>query len=181
MSGKPETRFYSAVHKLLPSTLHREKMHNVYRGGTADVWYSGNADDLWVEYKWLPKVPKKALIRLDKLLSPVQLLWLRGRYEEGRNVVVILGTPEGAWIFENRNWESPLDPQIFRRMSMSRQFVSDYIRRRTCLNEHALAVPRNDGKFPRVSSAVHDADDVSVSAHSHETQGTEQAIGFTPT
>jgi hypothetical protein len=132
MSG-PETRYYTAVHKLLPRTLHREKMANPYRGGTADVWYSGNADDLWCEYKWLATIPKKAPICLDKLLSPLQQQWLLGRHEEGRNVVAILGTPLGAWIFPGASWKEPLNPDNIRHQGQSKQNVADYIKKRTCL------------------------------------------------
>lgn len=133
MSTKPETRYYTAVHKLLPKNLYREKMHNPYRGGTPDVWYSGTADDLWVEYKYIAKVPKLAPISMDKLLSPLQLEWLRRRYEEGRNVVVILGSPDGAWVFERLQWEGVLLPDDLRSNGRSKQEVADYIRRRVMM------------------------------------------------
>ena len=59
MAAKPETTFYTSVHRHLPSTdlLHREKMSNPYRGGTFDHWYSGKKADLWIEWKFvvLPK------------------------------------------------------------------------------------------------------------------------------
>ena len=133
--SKPETRFYTGVHKCLPPLreLHREKMHNIYRGGTADVWYSGNLDDLWVEYKWLAKLPKKAPVCLDRELSPLQQQWLEGRHAEGRNIVVILGTPEGAWVCEGLAWKTPLDSNAIRTRALTKQNVADYIKKRTCL------------------------------------------------
>jgi len=156
--SKPETRFYSAVHKLLPSNLHREKMHNPYRGGTADVWYSGNLDDLWVEYKWLAILPKKAPVRLEKELSPLQQQWLTGRHKEGRNIVVILGTPEGAWGFEGMSWKEPLNPDIIRTNGLTKRTVADYIKKRTCLND-ALANPRYAGKQFDLPFTTNDDDD----------------------
>jgi hypothetical protein len=129
--SKPETRFYTAVHKRLPREVHREKMHNIYRGGTPDVWYSGPKADLWVEYKWLAALPKKAPVRAEKLLCPRQIQWLDGRYEEGRNIVVILGTPEGAWVYEDLAWLEPLLPSIVRERGLTKQNVADYIYRRT--------------------------------------------------
>ena len=131
--SKPETRYYTAVHKLLPRTVHREKMHNPYRGGTADVWYSGNLDDLWVEYKYIAKLPKTAPICLDRLLSPLQQQWLAGRHEEGRNIVVILGTPERAWVFEGMSWKEPLSPDVIRTHGLTKQSVAEYIKKRTQL------------------------------------------------
>ena len=158
--SKPETRFYTAVHKLLPPlrNLHREKMHNLYRGGTADVWYSGNADDLWVEYKWLAKLPRTTPVRLDKLLSPLQQQWLMGRHGEGRNVVVILGTPAGAWVFEGVSWKEPLDPDIIRTNGLSKLNVADYIKKRTCLDAE-MANPRYTGEQFDLSFIADDDDD----------------------
>jgi hypothetical protein len=156
--SKPETRYYSAVHKLLPSRLHREKMHNPYRGGTADVWYSGNADDLWVEYKWLAKLPVRAPICLERLLSPLQQQWLSGRYEEGRNVVVILATPTGAWVFEGAAWKLPLDPAAIRTGGLTKRKVAEYITKRTCLDDE-MANPRYAGEQSDLSAFADDNDD----------------------
>lgn len=134
MSTMPETRFYTAIHKLLPKNLHREKMHNPYRGGTADVWYSGTADDLWVEYKYVSKVPVKAPINIWKELSALQLQWLRGRYEEGRNVVVILGTPVGAWVYTALSWETQgVTRETLAEAGFTKQAVATYIEGRTMI------------------------------------------------
>ena len=80
-------------------------MYNPLRRGTPDVWYSGNKGDLWVEYKWLPKLPK--LIRTRDLLSPLQLMWIEARHDEGRTVWVIVGSPEGNLIVK-----SPYDVEL---------------------------------------------------------------------
>jgi len=130
----------------------------MYRGGTADVWYSGNLDDLWVEYKWLAKLPIRVPVRLYKELSPLQLRWLRGRYEEGRNVVVILGTPEGAWIAENLAWEEDFDPTIIRDWKLTKQSVADYIKKRTQLDD-VLAISRYAGDQSDLSASLDDNDD----------------------
>lgn len=134
MSAKPETTFYTAVHRLLPEKLHREKMHNPYRGGTPDVWYSGNADDLWVEYKYVKAVPKKAPILISKELSALQLKWLNDRAKEGRNVAVILGTPLGAVVYEHRSWETrAVTADEIRSDGLTKQQVANYITGRTML------------------------------------------------
>lgn len=57
MSKKPETTFIASVHKHLPKELHREKMNNPYSSGTPDVYYSGMKADLWIEYKFIPRIP----------------------------------------------------------------------------------------------------------------------------
>jgi hypothetical protein len=120
MASKPETVFYTAINKLLPRELHKEKMNNPYRGGTADFWYSGRLGDIWVEYKWLPKVPKSAF---EADLSELQLKWLRERHDEGRNVAVIIGSPDGVMILKNKTWIGLLAPEF----TFTRKDTADWI------------------------------------------------------
>ena len=101
MSAKPETNFIAQLHKRLPKEVYRMKNHNPYTGGVPDCWYSGKGGDLWVEYKWLPVIPKNANIRPKALLSPLQSAWLDGRHEEERSVCVIIGCPEGGVILND--------------------------------------------------------------------------------
>lgn len=132
--SKPETRYYTAVNRLVPKQVHREKMHNIYRGGTADFWYSGNLDDLWVEFKYVTAVPKRAAVWVHKELSALQLEWLSKRHAEGRNVVVILGTPYNGWVYEFKTWEShPVTLEQLTRDGLTKSQVADFIRRKTML------------------------------------------------
>lgn len=124
MAQKPETRFSSSINKLLPLELHYEKMNNPYRSGTADFWYSGTKADLWVEYKYLPKVPSNAysLVSGNKpALSVLQQQWLKGRHKEGRRVAVIVGTPSGGIILESLSWTDSLD---FSRLVLKKEIAA---------------------------------------------------------
>ena len=105
MAVKPENTFRNGVHKYLPRTVHHEKMNNPYSSGTADDWYSGSNADLWVEYKFLPRVPQRGTVKIAKLFSPLQLRWLSGRYTEGRNIACIIGCPTGGVILRDKVWE----------------------------------------------------------------------------
>ncbi len=96
MSTKPENTFIKGVHKYLADT-YAEKMCNPYRAGIPDVWYSGFKKDLWVEYKYVPKPPSTLLV-LD--LSKQQIRWIKLRKEEGRDVWVIIGMPNGGTILK---------------------------------------------------------------------------------
>ena len=134
LGAKPETQFVKGVHSHLPppSKLYREKMNNPYRGGTADQWYSAKKD-LWVEYKFLPTVPQRGVVHLCKIdvkspdLSVLQQRWLRGRYEEGRNVAVIVGCPSGGVILQDLEWEKAMSAAEFRGRIMSRQDLAHWI------------------------------------------------------
>lgn len=115
--AKPETAFRLKIEKRLPAKTrpHREKMANPYRGGTADSWYSGDLGDLWVEYKFLLSVPQRGIVDAKRVgLTGLQLDWLKGRHEEGRNVCVIVGTPVGGVIMRNLEWESEMTVDSFR-------------------------------------------------------------------
>lgn len=94
--SKPETSFINSVHNALDHTIHREKMHNIFRSGTADVWYSARPNDLWIEYKFveLPKRPT-TIIDLSLLFSFQQVRWLSQRHYEGRRVYACIGTMWG--------------------------------------------------------------------------------------
>lgn len=83
------------------------KNHNQYVGGIADVWYSGNKTDLWVEYKFVV-IPKRPDTVIKFGLSPLQLEWLRSRYEEGRNIAVIVGSKDGGVWLPYLRWEDPM-------------------------------------------------------------------------
>ncbi len=125
MSSKPENTFIQAVHKHLDRSVHREKMCNPYRSGTPDVWYSGAESDLWVEYKFIPRIPKNADIIVD--LSPRQLEWITARRQEGRHVVVIVGSPKGGVVLENGDWERPISPASFIAQLLPRAELAGWI------------------------------------------------------
>jgi len=67
----------------------------MYRGGTPDVWYSGTSSDLWVEYKWIDRVPLSVVV---PDATSLQLGWLIGRQNEGRNVALAVGHPNGIFV-----------------------------------------------------------------------------------
>lgn len=135
MAQKPETKFIQRINRLLPLKmgLHYEKMNNPYRRGTADSWYSGDKADLWVEWKYLPTLPK--VIYPQKLLHPLQRAWLNGRYKEGRNVVVIIGCPEGGVVLEDATWNNEIMKQDFLEQLKSATEIACFVRG-ICLQEN---------------------------------------------
>ena len=148
MSAKPENNFILSVNRLLPLKkvrssakallqypvdmhLHYEKMHNSFRGGTWDGWYSGKGGDLWIEYKFLPRIPQRASVKPFALLSPLQLEWGRERLDEGRNVAVIIGCPTGGVLLRELDWEKELSPQQFDSLLSSRVDLASWIMEQT--------------------------------------------------
>lgn len=134
MAVKPENQFISGVHKYLPSVrvLHREKMNNPYRGGTADWWYDGNKLDLWVEYKFMPRLPQRGVVSPERVgLTALQLDWLRGRHDNGRNVGVIVGCPLGGVIMRALEWEREMSVDDFRLRVIDRKALALWITQQT--------------------------------------------------
>lgn len=133
MASKPETSFIQGVHKHLPRT-YKEKMNNPYRGGTPDVWYSGNKGDLWIEYKCIPRIPIKANILPD--LSPNQQIWLSHRHADGRDVLVVVGVAKGGGvIYEHLDWMQPLTSAEFVARLTSKADIAAFILQRVGVSE----------------------------------------------
>lgn len=124
MSVKPENTFIASIHKYMHQTYH-EKMFNPYRSGTPDVWYSGSKSDLWIEYKFISKLPVKVDIVLD--LSELQKQWLKLRYYEGRNVAVICGCKKGGVVFTDLSWEKSITVNEFNNQLKDRLGVASWI------------------------------------------------------
>lgn len=121
---KPETKFIGNIHKLIPQ-VYAEKMNNPWRAGTPDVYYSGDVGDLWVEYKFIERIPRSKEILPE--LTPRQSRWLNNRYDEGRNVAVVLGTPLGGVIYRNKEWLIPLDSEALEALVIPRKEVALWI------------------------------------------------------
>lgn len=139
MAAKPETTFYTSVHKHLPpeSELHREKMANPYRGGTFDHWYDGKRD-LWVEWKFieLPKRPDTLIDlctprgkKMQSPLSGLQQEWGKARLKNGRAVWVIVGCKAGGVIYDKGNWSDILTVKEFTARMLSRKDIATKIQR----------------------------------------------------
>ena len=139
MPAKPETTYYQSIHRLLSREIHREKMCNPFLAGTPDVWYSAPATDMWVEYKWIPKIPRSNAIAVG--LTPRQTFWLDARLSEGRNVAVILGSPDGAVIYTGGAWHASLNTQQVASILRTRHEVAAFITEVTCAGNISLLMP----------------------------------------
>lgn len=126
MAAKPETSFILSVHRQFKGGKpYFEKMCNPMRAGTPDVYYSGDAGDLWIEYKYIPRIPRSKNILPE--ITPRQQRWLNDRHDEGRNVAVVLGTPTGAVIYRNKGWDIPLSSTELVARLVSREEVAQWI------------------------------------------------------
>lgn len=112
MAQKPETRYRLRVEKHLPASTYKLKLALPYNAdGVADSWYSDN-NDIWIEWKWIPKLPVRVPLSLvdgaDPWLTKAQQEWLEARYSQGRTVGVIAGSPEGGLVLPDLEWKEPI-------------------------------------------------------------------------
>lgn len=134
MSAKPETTFYTSVHRHLPppSELYRMKNNNQFIAGIADHWYDG-LRDLWVEWKFI-KVPVRDDTGIDLVMGkdpPISYLqqdWLSARHANGRAAWVIVGSKDGGVIMRTpREWKRTWDAALFRASLESRPQIAQAI------------------------------------------------------
>ena len=76
-----EHSFVASIHRILKKhPVHIWKINDQYAGGVPDAFYEGVNSDLWVEYKYIPKLPKRSTTKIDltspKMLSMNQQLWM---------------------------------------------------------------------------------------------------------
>ena len=131
MAAKPETNFVNALRDALSENVYSMKNNNEYVSGIPDLWFSGSKADLWVEMKFIQKLPKTVPIRPYDLLSKMQEKWLRDRYEEGRNVAVIIGCKRSSRlegiILRDLAWERDIYPQDFDALIVSKSELVSFI------------------------------------------------------
>lgn len=113
-------------------------MANPYRGGTPDRYYEGPGAELWVEYKYYPKLPPR--IDLTDLsartnLSRLQMTWLKRAYNNGRNVAVILGWPQGGIVFKDMTWVNPISRSDAISQTLVRKHIARWIAGQVGINE----------------------------------------------
>lgn len=154
---KPENKYIDRLKRLLPSPpvprvivgpdgtpvwekpndalprLYYMKNNNPYIAGIFDSWFSGEAGDCWIEFKYEPVMPVRRILVPD--LSPLQVAWGRGRHHEGRNVFVVVGhESSGLLLTEPDDWTKAFAPEEFRSRLIPNSEIADYIMQQ-CLKE----------------------------------------------
>ena len=123
-----EHSFIRSIHKKLPDDVYAWKINDNFQGGVADAYYSRAAGgDMWIEYKYLSRLPKRPDTVINVGLSELQKDWLRARLLDGRTVCVIVGSIKGSLILDNGAWEEPVTTQIFTRNAVETPAVVAYI------------------------------------------------------
>jgi len=146
MAQKPEASFRSSVHKHIPKKVYKVGMANTYAGGIPDTYYDGPRTDFWIEWKYLPDLPKRNATMIDLMkqgtpnLSKLQDEWLTRRWENSKNekgrgnVCVALGFGKGkdakiTLFFRPTEWQTPWTRDEIMTFSMTRQEFVEWLMR----------------------------------------------------
>lgn len=126
MTAKQETTFIQGVHKVLPSSIYREKMNNPYRGGTPDVYYEAR-HILWAEYKFI-EVPKREDTLIKPNLSDLQTEWLGRCHINSHRCIVIVGCRAGGVVLHTPGvWEHGIFAGAFVESMLTKKQIADLI------------------------------------------------------
>lgn len=111
-----EPDFTRAVHKRLPDTLWAWKICDPYMGGIPDAYYrnreTGGA--VWVEYKYIKRLPAKETTMIVPNLSQLQLKLLNETVESGQKAIVIIGYGSKGVILEDKSqWVTGISKSEF--------------------------------------------------------------------
>lgn len=118
-----ESTFTRKVNNCLPGDVYKWKISDRFTAGIPDSYYSGDKADLWVEYKWVKKLPKLVKPKLSQL----QRLWLNARLSEGRNVAVIVGSPQGCVLLLEGAWNDSKDPETVLTAKQIAQWITNEV------------------------------------------------------
>ena len=99
-----ETTFWQSLRKKLVPRVYALKLNLRFTAGVPDCWLSGSESDLWLELKYLQSVPP--VVDAEKYLSELQKDWLVKRYNEGRRVGVVIGSPDGHVYYSGISWKN---------------------------------------------------------------------------
>lgn len=132
MSAQPEGQYIAKIGKKLPDYVTAEKTHNSFRGGIFDMYYESPRGLLWVEYKWIPKMPVRDKTMIVPDMSDLQLQWGLERHTNNIPCAVIVGIgkgrdSQGLWFDNPHVWSTGMSAKQARVVSLTNQGMADKI------------------------------------------------------
>jgi hypothetical protein len=120
-----EHSFVKSVHRKLPLDIFKWKIHDTFTGGVPDALYAGSKSILFVEYKYIKKLPAKDTTLIKTSLSPLQIIWLE-RMNQSASSALIIGSPDNIYIATN-DFANPICKSEFMKHKTSIDDVITFI------------------------------------------------------
>ena len=121
-----EHSFVRSIHRVLPSSVYRWKIHDTFTGGVPDTLYAGQNVLLWVEYKWVT-LPKRQNTLVKFGISKLQLSWLDRFTLYGQPVIVAVGHANGVLILADGAWHRKFTCADVQKFSVTKPVFIDGI------------------------------------------------------
>tara|TARA_Y100000996_G_C22062046_1_gene453675 strand:+ start:126 stop:521 length:396 start_codon:yes stop_codon:yes gene_type:complete len=127
-----EHGFIKSIHNKLSKEVYKWKIHDTYAGGVPDAFYSGPAGILFIEYKYVPKLPARLTTTIKCNISELQYQWLHRMYDQGHKVAVVLGVDKEAFIMHYPAiWKGPISKEHFQDNCVPFKNVAKWIEEQT--------------------------------------------------
>ena len=88
-----EKDFINKVHKSLPPNVYRWKINDGFHGGIPDTYYESSKNIVFIEYKFIPKLPVKPRSKIKVNTSSLQKQWLQRAKNNNVPAFVTIGSP----------------------------------------------------------------------------------------
>lgn len=116
---------------MLPKEVYRWKIHDKFTGGVPDAYYEGPKGFLWVEYKYIKTLPKRASTPIKIGLSALQTQWLNRADDNGIPCIVVVGSDKHCLVLRNKRWTYPISTDYYELCKVSKRdlamLISDQI------------------------------------------------------
>ena len=76
------------------------KINDNFQGGIPDAYYLAS-NDLWIEYKYLPRLPKRGSTVIVPEVSELQYGWLEDLQAGGNSAWIVVGHPGKVWMTDD--------------------------------------------------------------------------------
>ena len=120
-----EHSFVRSIHRYLPPEVFSWKIHDTYTGGVPDAMYCGPAGLLFVEYKYVPTLPKRDDTLIRHSLSELQIQWLE-RVSGPATAALVIGVEKTAVILK-RDFAQNISRMHYLEQNITRQDVAEWI------------------------------------------------------
>ena len=120
-----EHSFVRSIHRYLPPEVYAWKIHDTYTGGVPDAMYCGPAGLLFVEYKYVPALPKRDDTLIRHSLSELQIQWLE-RVSGPATAALVIGVENTAVILM-RDFAQNISRMHYLEQNITRQDVAEWI------------------------------------------------------
>lgn len=131
MSTKPENTFIQSINRLLVREIYHMKIANPYIAGAPDVYYEGNKNILFVEYKYVDVFPSSLDLLQTNKLSRLQADWLERAEANGVQCAVIVGCQTHGMVLRGRSyWSTPVRREEWLDIRLTKPEIADWIARK---------------------------------------------------